>query len=85
MPIMQFMCLACKHYQGEKDTGGFPIEVCAAFPEGIPDEILDGYDHRRPFGTESILFELAPGEQDTLDNYDFRVQQMREWELRQKQ
>ena len=42
------MCLFCKHYRGvdpKKDT-----DVCDAFPEGIPIEIMDyNYDHRLPF------------------------------------
>jgi hypothetical protein len=38
-------CLSCRH----RSTTG-PMQVCAAFPGVIPDEILrNAYDHRRPY------------------------------------
>jgi hypothetical protein len=45
-------CAHCKH----KSEDG---EACAAFPEGIPDEILlNQHDHRDPFpGDHGIRFE----------------------------
>jgi hypothetical protein len=39
------ICGACKLFRGS------PLErpTCSAFPDGIPDRILDGFDHRQPF------------------------------------
>lgn len=44
-------CNACKHRIPYTDK-------CAAFPDGIPDEILDGeFDHRKPYpGDNGIQF-----------------------------
>ena len=36
--------------------------ACDAFPEGIPDAIWEGFDHRHPFeGDNGIRFDLAEG------------------------
>ena len=47
-------CLECRHYKSEEKG-----MVCAAFPKGIPDEILWGeHDHREPYeGDNGIRFE----------------------------
>lgn len=57
------ICFMCKHYvPGMDEENPLDVPVCAAFPNGIPDEILkQGYDHREPLGNESILFELGRG------------------------
>ncbi len=45
---------------------------CAAFPDGIPDEIAYGsFDHRKPFRNEKTLFE--PDE-------DVTEQDVKDWE-----
>jgi len=51
-------CLRCKHFQPPPRTGPAPY-ACAAFPAGIPREILLAeHDHRRPFpGDHGIRFE----------------------------
>jgi hypothetical protein len=61
------MCYSCAHYQGWKggpDEDG--VTCCAAFPDGIPDEILHGqFDHRVPYpGDNDILFEPKTGVSD---------------------
>ena len=53
-------CVLCKHY---RMTG-----TCAAFPRGIPDEILTGaFDHTQPYpGDHGVRFEplqVEPGPQ----------------------
>lgn len=47
-------CLSCKHY-----TKFSVPPTCAAFPRGIPEEILNGKDdHKRPFrGDNGIQYE----------------------------
>lgn len=62
------LCLACKHFGGFKkkrlEGVAYDVEVavCAAFPDGIPIEILQGGDHREPWpGDHDIRFELKDG------------------------
>ena len=67
----QSPCMSCKHYRGDKkvdrrDNGGVytdVISICAAFPEGIPDEILFNEDwHRDPFeGDHGIQWQPTGG------------------------
>jgi hypothetical protein len=46
------LCWLCKHEKKGR--------ACAAFPDGIPDEIYYGqHDHRRPYpGDNGTLFEM---------------------------
>lgn len=48
-------CMKCRHRDGY-DVG------CAAFPAGVPDEILaNEFDHRKPhLGDHGIRFEPKP-------------------------
>lgn len=57
METMPSQCLACTRFQRR------PLTACAAFPDGIPEEILIwGADHRAPFpGDGGVRFELAEG------------------------
>lgn len=52
------LCVVCRHL-GPFREGRF---TCGAFPEGIPEPIMDGrIDHRRPFaGDNGIRFEADP-------------------------
>lgn len=52
------LCLSCVYLNREG-----PGMVCAAYPSGIPDEILDSdVDHRLPYtGDNGIQFVQAPG------------------------
>jgi len=56
---LYMQCLNCVHYKG-----GLPNEpkICDAFPDGIPQEIIDGdFDHSKPYpGDNDIRFELKP-------------------------
>lgn len=47
------MCIFCKNCT-EFTADGIR---CKAFPEGVPEEILLGFDHRKALGKETILFE----------------------------
>jgi len=48
------LCTTCKHFTPEK---GNP--KCAAFPNGVPDDIFWGdHDHRKPYpGDGGIVYE----------------------------
>ena len=54
------VCLGCKHFHREAKEG----LTCDAFPEGIPDSILQGdSDHREPVeGDHGIQFEPLENE-----------------------
>lgn len=60
------ICEACVHRIPE-----FGAPRCTAFPDGIPDQILGGFDHREPFkGDQGIRFELDPNETAILALYE---------------
>lgn len=49
-------CDACKRLKRTVDG-----PTCAAFPDGIPTQILDGFDHRKPFpGDGGVRFVRDP-------------------------
>ena len=56
------LCMACKWFDRAKT--GFK---CAAYPDGIPREILDGDRHQQLRGDETgkkVFYELEPGKED---------------------
>lgn len=66
-----FLCLWCKHLHG-RDDGPMPVDLrCDAFPDDIPDAILDNeIDHRQPVeGDNGITFE--PTEMSTHAEFDY--------------
>jgi hypothetical protein len=50
-------CVFCSHSHLPESA------TCTAFPDGIPDAILqEGYDHSKPYpGDHGILFDPVPG------------------------
>lgn len=49
-------CVICKHK--------FETLQCDAFPDGIPDDILFGFDHSEPYpGDNGIRFEASSEEE----------------------
>jgi hypothetical protein len=58
------LCIFCRHLK----EGTI---CCAAFPEGIPDDILFALrDHREPYeGDHGIRFELKPGEEAGFEEW----------------
>lgn len=57
-----YLCLWCRHSNIRPGETEYLDYTCTAFPEGIPDEILDNrFDHRRPLeGDHGIQFEPTP-------------------------
>lgn len=58
-------CLACRHLDRSQSlpySDRPVVSVCAAYPNGIPESILSGGDHREPFGDETggLVFSLLP-------------------------
>jgi hypothetical protein len=67
------ICLACRHFhRPEPEDFSAPVPSCTAFPEGIPEEIVEGgFDHRKSFkGDRGVLFELDPEFEDILRIYE---------------
>lgn len=51
-------CGFCKHFTSTILINDRYVDFCEAFPHGIPEEILNGFDHTKPFyGDNGIRFE----------------------------
>jgi len=67
------LCISCVHFHRNGDAAGRGAS-CAAFPEGVPQDILFGaFDHRRQYGEETMLFEVIPGFEDGVDFFTERA------------
>lgn len=63
------LCMLCEHYDWSTEIDG---PVCAAFPGGIPDEIVVGrFDHRLEYpGDGGVRFTpQAPEDADRADQF----------------
>lgn len=58
MTVARIQCLDCVHFRGRA--------LCAAFPEGIPIDIIQGAIHETPRGDEvdGITYEPVEGAAD---------------------
>lgn len=59
------ICIFCRHYRPDGD-----VPSCAAFPGGVPAEIINGgFDHRQEYpGDGGIRFEPdGPVDQEQID------------------
>lgn len=70
-PSGSSICHGCSHLREAtslEDRGA----TCDAFPEGIPEAILQGgFDHREPFpGDGGVRFEQEPGMEWALAIYE---------------
>jgi hypothetical protein len=66
MPMLiSNVCWCCKHFQSPEGKVN-NREICVAFPQGIPDEILYlRFDHRKPYPSDGgIQFELHPDKEN---------------------
>lgn len=62
--VQPYLCLACALRADD---------TCKAYPEGIPEEIAAGFDHRQSYpGDDGIMFEQAPGLEGLLEMYEKR-------------
>ena len=61
------VCVGCAHFNIEETSEDGIGLTCAAFPNGIPDEILFGdNDHQDPFpGDHGIQYEAKSAETST--------------------
>jgi hypothetical protein len=65
------LCQICRHYrgtrliEGEAGLEGDHVNYCDAFPDGIPDKIVEGkFDHRKSYpGDHGIHFEPTTKEE----------------------
>lgn len=55
------MCLQCAHFEEASPIDDKDFPTCAAFPQGIPDDIIRrGFDHRQEYpGDGGVRFEPA--------------------------
>lgn len=73
VPAIPPLCYMCEYYvPGMDPENRMNRPVCRAFPDGIPDEIMNGgYDHRQPLFDENILFKLSK---------NYTAEDLKEWE-----
>lgn len=70
MTILVNLCKVCARRRPDIPDLAEPIPVCDAFPDGIPEEIWCGGDHRQPWpGDGGVRFELRPDEGDPEGPY----------------
>ena len=64
MTVADSQCFTCKHYLGNYH--------CAAFQDGVPDEILfNEHNHREPFeGDQGIRYEMSDEEKKRREDLD---------------
>jgi hypothetical protein len=65
-------CHTCKHLEGGvEDAAGRFIQICTAFPKGIPEEIMQGrHKHREPFpGDAGIQYRYARPRDRAIRDY----------------
>lgn len=62
--VLPMQCFACVHARfTTTPTGGRLPTSCAAFPDGIPETMTGGGDHREPLpGDRGVRFEQADGQ-----------------------
>lgn len=72
--ILTPICASCELFESRFDLGAGEEQrpFCAAFPQGIPDEIfVQGFDHRELFeGDQGIRWTFRRGARALLDAYE---------------
>jgi hypothetical protein len=83
-PRATAICFICERYEpGTDPDNDLNIPRCRAFPEGIPSEIINGgFDHREPFGDETLLFLLAEGKtEEDIEEWEQEMLELKKMEM----
>lgn len=75
---MEFpLCNLCAHFEGGLNETGVPR--CAAFPKGIPAEIMQGLEpHFNPIAGETVVFKPRKGvDKQMVDDWIEAAEQTR--------
>lgn len=89
MKMIHDGCIHCKHFRKYREHDR--KFLCDAFPEGIPDEIVDAkFDHRKPHPNDNgIQFVMNPDREEMVTYVEETLLQIEEnerlWEAHKRE